>query len=69
MESPTKYCWVILSGDRERGDLYWSGFDREQRDHIFSRDKNDAVKFATEKDAHRAGVGPTKGIRVKQIEY
>jgi hypothetical protein len=59
---------VILHGDTERGDLYWCGYDRTRKDHKFSRNPNHAIKFLTRRDAERAGVGLTKGVRIEERE-
>jgi hypothetical protein len=62
-------AWVILHGDTDVADLYWCGFDGATREHRFERDKTNAIKFVTEQDALRAGVGLTKGIRVRCVYY
>lgn len=65
----TSPAWVILHGDTDVADLYWCGFDGKTREHIFERTSANAIKFVTEDDAVRAGVGLTKGIRVRCLYY
>lgn len=58
---------MILHGDTERGDLYWAGYNRVAKDHKFSRNYRDAIKFLTHRDASKAGVGLTKGVRIGEL--
>lgn len=65
----TSPAWVILHGDTDVADLYWCGFDGKTREHRFERDSANAIKFVTQEDAISAGVGLTKGIRVRQLKF
>lgn len=63
--------WVIRHGDPELArPLYWIGYDRVTvpRDHRFSTDLREAVRFSREVDARRAGVHLTKGIKIERCE-
>lgn len=60
--------WVILHGDTEKPGLYWSGYKpRPIKDHTFSKDLKDAIKFFDEDSAKRAGLHVTKGILIKEV--
>lgn len=59
--------WVIMHGDPETPNLYWSGFSAKTRDHTFSRNPELAIRFCRGMDAVRAGVGLTKGVKFKEI--
>jgi hypothetical protein len=59
---------VLLHGDKDRGDLYWCGYDRTAKDHIFDRDVSKAIGFASADDALRAGLGLSKGTHVRIVE-
>ena len=63
-----KYAYVIAHGDKDRGVLYWCGWDTNRKDHRFDRDVAQAVKFCTRDDAQRAGVGLTKGVVFVEVE-
>lgn len=59
--------WCILHGGTDRGRLYWSGFNRDTREHTFSRSLEKAIKFYSEDDALRAGLNLPQGIRVERF--
>lgn len=61
--------WVIIHGDPDvTGTLYWSGYKSAPvKDHTFSRELKDAIKFFDEDSAERAGLHLTKGIKIRHI--
>lgn len=63
-----KYAYAIAHGDKDRGVLYWCGWDTKTKEHRFDRDVKQAIKFCTRDDAERAGVGLTKGVVFLEVE-
>jgi hypothetical protein len=57
-----------MNGDPEAPGWLWSGYVSKHKDHNFSRDQNEAIRFCREEDARKAGVGLTKGVRYAQID-
>lgn len=58
MEAPVQYYWLAAHGSPEAcGLIFWAGYVSARKDHTWTRDAMEAIRFARESDVIRAGIG------------